>query len=61
MMLIQSSWRCSPIRAITTIVVEHKDWATRFGFHYLETLLDLAGRRIEVVNVAENDREDPPF
>ena len=43
---------------ITTIVVEHKDRATRFGFPYLETLLGLAGRRIEVVNLAENDRED---
>ena len=44
--------------SITTIVVEHKDRATRFGFRYLETLLGLAGRRIEVVNLAENDRED---
>jgi putative resolvase len=44
--------------AITTMVVEHKDRATRFRFRYLETLLGLAGRRIEVVNVAENDRED---
>ncbi len=24
---------------ITTVVVEHKDRATRFGFRYLETLL----------------------
>jgi putative resolvase len=44
--------------SITTIVVEQKDRATRFGFRYLETLLGLAGRRIEVVNLAENDRED---
>ena len=44
--------------SITTIVVEHQDRATRFGFRYLETLLGLAGRRIEVVNLAENDRED---
>ncbi len=44
--------------AITHIVVEHKDRLTRFGFRYLETLLELAGRHIEVVNLAENDRED---
>jgi putative resolvase len=43
---------------ITRIVVEHKDRATRFGFQYLETLLELADRQIEVVNLADNDRED---
>ncbi len=31
---------------------------TRFGFRYLETLLELQGRTIEVVNVAETDKED---
>src|SRR6266702_4249479 len=43
---------------ITLIVVEHQDRATRFGFGYLETLLEMQGRRFEVVNLAENDRED---
>jgi len=43
---------------ITTIVVEHQDRATRFGFRYLETLLALQGRSIEVMNLAENNRED---
>ena len=42
----------------TRIVVEHKDRLTRFGFRYLETLLAIQGRTIEVVNVAENDKED---
>ena len=32
----------------TRIVVEHKDRLTRFGFRYLETLLALQGRTIEV-------------
>ena len=41
-----------------TIVVEHKDRATRFGFRYLEVLLKQVGRTIEVANLAENDRED---
>ncbi len=44
--------------SITRIVVEHKDRLTRFGFHYLETLLETTGRQIEVVNVAENEKED---
>lgn len=44
--------------SITLLVVEHKDRLTRFGFRYIETLLQLQGRKIEVVNVAENDKED---
>jgi putative resolvase len=43
---------------ITTIVVEHKDRATRFGFRYVEVLLRGQGRTLEVVNLAENDREE---
>lgn len=41
-----------------TIVVEHQDRATRFGFRYLEVLLKQVGRTIEVANLAEHDRED---
>ena len=43
---------------VVLIVVEHKDRATRFGFRYLETLLEQQGRHIEVVNLADNGRED---
>ena len=43
---------------LTTIVVEHKDRATRFGFRSVEVLLRGQGRTLEVVNLAENDRED---
>ena len=43
---------------IRTIVVEHRDRLTRFGFHYLATLLELQHRCIEVVNLAENGKED---
>lgn len=43
---------------VGTIVVEHKDRATRFGFRYLDTLLKGQGRVIEVVNLAEQNRED---
>ncbi len=44
--------------SITLLVVEHRDRLTRFGFDYLETLLETQGRKIEVVNLAENDKED---
>jgi putative resolvase len=44
--------------SITHIVVEHKDRATRFGFHYLEILLAGQGRTIEVVNLAEEGQAD---
>jgi predicted site-specific integrase-resolvase len=38
---------------ITLIVVEHKDRLTRFGFNYIEQLLAMQGRQIEVVNLAD--------
>ncbi len=40
------------------MVVEQKDRLTRFGFRYIETLLEIQGRTIEVVNPAENSKED---
>lgn len=43
---------------ITRIVVEHKDRLTRFGFNYIDELFKLEGRKIEVVNLAENGKED---
>ena len=43
---------------ITLIVVEHKDRLTRFGFNYIETFLKMQGRQLEVVNLAENGKED---
>jgi putative resolvase len=44
--------------SITRIVVEHKDRLTCFGGNYIETLFETQGRTIEVVNLAENDKED---
>ncbi len=44
--------------AMTRIVVEHRDRLTHFGFYYLQTLLEAQGRQVEVVNLAENDKED---
>jgi putative resolvase len=43
---------------IDTIVVEHQDRATHFGFRYVDVLLKQAGRTIEVANLAENDHND---
>ena len=39
-------------------MVEHRDRLTRFGFHFIETLLANQGRRIEVINEADGARED---
>lgn len=43
---------------VSLIVVEHKDRLTRFGFNYIEQLLLMQGRRIEVINQAENGKDD---
>ena len=43
---------------MTVVVVEHKDRLTRFGFRYIETLLEQQGRRVEVVNLADDGKED---
>jgi predicted site-specific integrase-resolvase len=40
------------------IVVEHKDRLTRFGFNYIQTLLNKQGREVEVVNEADNGKQD---
>ena len=44
--------------SIGVIVVEHKDRATRFGANYIATLLETQGRRLEIVNLADNGTED---
>jgi predicted site-specific integrase-resolvase len=43
---------------IDTIVVEHRDRPTRFGFAYIQTLLEKEGRQIEVINETQNDQEE---
>jgi putative resolvase len=42
----------------TVIVVEHKERLSRFGVRYIETLLRVQGRRLEIVKESENDKED---
>jgi len=43
---------------ITRLVVEQKDRLTRFSFRYIQTLLEIQGRTIEVVNPADNNTEN---
>jgi len=40
------------------LVVEHKDRLTRFGFNYIETLLQTQNITIDVVNLSRNDNEN---
>jgi predicted site-specific integrase-resolvase len=40
------------------IVCEHKDRLTRVGFNYLKVLLNKQGKDIEVVNLAEERKDD---
>ena len=42
----------------TMIIVEHKDRLTRLGFNYIDTLLTSMGKKIEVVNNVESEKED---
>lgn len=42
----------------TRIVIEHKDRLTRFGANYIFLLLEAQGRTVEIVNLAEDDKED---
>ena len=44
--------------SVSVIIVEHKDRLTRFGYNYLEQLLKMQVRRIEVIDLAENGKED---
>lgn len=43
---------------IDIILVEHKDRLTRFGFKYIEELLDIQDRKIEVINNIIDDKDD---
>ena len=47
--------------SINLIVIEHSDRLARFGLNYIEKLLNLQGRRIEIVNAPENERDDLMF
>jgi len=40
------------------LLVEHKDRLIRFGFNYIRLLCEKQGRLIEIVNGAEDEKED---
>jgi putative resolvase len=42
---------------IGTIIIEHKDRLTRFGYHYIEQLLETQGRHLEVIFPTDTDNE----
>ena len=45
-------------KSIDIIVVEHKDRLARFGLNYIEKLLQLQGRKIEIINNMQNNTDD---
>lgn len=45
-------------RSINLIVIEHKDRLARFGLNYIQRLLELDNRKIEIINPQYNDRDD---
>lgn len=47
-------------QSVGTIVIEHRDRLTHFGYHYIEQLLANEGRRVEVIfpGDTENDLVD---
>lgn len=40
------------------LLVEHKDRLTRFGFTFIDTLLEQQGKRVEVANLADEGKAD---
>ncbi len=43
--------------SIGTIIVENRDRLTRFGFHYIETLMEAQGRHLEMIFQSETGEE----
>jgi len=41
-----------------TLIIEHKDRLTRFGFNYIKMLLESKGKKIVVVNQTNEDTSD---
>ena len=45
-------------KSINLIVVEHKDRLARFGLNYIQKLLAMQNRQIEIVNNIEGEKDD---
>ena len=46
------------LNSFNILLVEHKDRLTRFGFNYIDILLKTHNKKLEVINLADNDKED---
>lgn len=44
--------------SVKMVVVEHSDRLARFGLNYINKLLKLEGRKIEIINEQSNDKDD---
>lgn len=45
-------------KPVGTIIVEHKDRLTRFGFNYIKNLYERMGGKIIVINQEEGEKDD---
>lgn len=43
--------------SIGVIVIEHRDRLTRFGFNYIDQLLQIQGRKVEVIFPSDTDND----
>jgi putative resolvase len=43
--------------SVGIVVIEHRDRLTRFGFNYIEQLMQMQGRRLEVLFPSETDTD----
>lgn len=46
------------LNTFSILLVEHKDRLTRFGFNYIDIMLKTHNKKLEVINLVDNDRED---
>ena len=46
------------LNSFNILLVEHKDRLTRFGFNYIDILLKTHNKKLEVINLADDDKED---
>lgn len=49
-LLVNNNWNI--------LIIENKDRLTRFGFNYIELLLNLQGKKIIVINQVNEDKQD---
>lgn len=45
-------------KSVDIIVVEHKDRLARFGTNYIQKLLEMSGRTLDIVNNVQGEEED---